>query len=197
MTPEEIHKILKSKKNGFYVDVGAFDGLKASNTKYFEDVGWQGIAIEPHPTSFLKLKSNRSCAKENILITDYDGECTFNWSERAPMTSRINMSGKKGRIHKMSDVVRTCLPCMTITSLCKKYSVNHIDFLKIDTEGSDWSVINGINFNILSISFIAFEMWNGHEVENYKQAIKKLTDTGFTQIQNNKFNYYFQHNQYN
>ena len=184
MNTKKIHELLGSKPIGFYIDIGAFDGLKANNTKYFEDIGWQGIAVEPHPTSFSKLESNRTCAKENIIITDHDGESEFHWSDSAPMTSRVDMSGHRNRIHRMSDVIKTTIPCMTVTSLCEKYSVGHVDFLKIDAEGHDWAVINGIDFSKISISFIVFEMWENHNKKEYNLSIEKLVNAGFTDITN-------------
>lgn len=39
MNTKKIHELLGSKSTGFYIDVGAFDGLQANNTKYFEDIG--------------------------------------------------------------------------------------------------------------------------------------------------------------
>lgn len=184
MKPKKIHELLESKQTGFYIDVGAFDGLHANYTKYFEDIGWQGIAIDPHPTSFSKLESNRTCTKENIVISDHDGESEFNWSDSAPMTSRVDLSGKKARIHNQDDVIKTILPCMTITSLCEKYSVRHVDFLKIDAEGHDWAIINGIDFSKITISFIVLEVWENHEKEKYKLSIEKLLNAGFTNITN-------------
>lgn len=37
---------------GFYIEVGAFDGIHFSNTYSFEKLGWKGICIEPHPKFF-------------------------------------------------------------------------------------------------------------------------------------------------
>lgn len=197
MKPKKIHELLGSKPEGFYIDVGAFDGLKASNTKYFEDIGWQGIVVEPHPTSFSNLELNRTCAKENIIITDYDGESVFYWSDKAPMASRVDMSGQRARIHRVDDVKEDRVQCMTISTLCKKYSLQRVDFLKIDTEGNDWAVINGIDFSKISVSFIAFEMWDNHKEEEYNLAIDKLVDAGFTDITNDYgIDFIERHNKY-
>ena len=49
----------KYKKKGFYIDVGAFDGLHYSNTKSFEEQGWNGICVEAHPLYYEKLTKTR------------------------------------------------------------------------------------------------------------------------------------------
>jgi len=50
---------LKHKRNGIFVDVGAFDGINLSNTYLLEkEHGWNGICIEANSESFKKLKSS-------------------------------------------------------------------------------------------------------------------------------------------
>ena len=45
--------LLNHKENGFYIELGAFDGITQSNTYFFElNRGWKGILIEPSKTSF-------------------------------------------------------------------------------------------------------------------------------------------------
>ena len=48
-------------RNGFYVELGAADGIGFSDTLYFElKKGWSGILIEPSPNNFLQCLVNRS-----------------------------------------------------------------------------------------------------------------------------------------
>src|SRR5579872_2283862 len=54
-------EIFKGKKSGFFIEIGAHDGISFSNTYYFEKYfGWTGICIEPNADIFNKLKENRS-----------------------------------------------------------------------------------------------------------------------------------------
>lgn len=41
----------------FFIDVGAYDGLTGSNTRFLAELGWPGIAIEPNPEAFQRLSS--------------------------------------------------------------------------------------------------------------------------------------------
>ncbi len=46
--------------NGFFLEMGALDGLEISNTKFFEETrGWRGLLIEPNPVEYGKLFANR------------------------------------------------------------------------------------------------------------------------------------------
>jgi hypothetical protein len=53
-----VYLYLKQKENGFYIDIGANDGIIGSNTYIFEQIGREGVCIEPQPDIFrLKLSS--------------------------------------------------------------------------------------------------------------------------------------------
>ena len=52
-------KYLYKKQKGFYIDVGAFDPNKGSNTKYLYNCGWSGINIDANPTSIEKFNLYR------------------------------------------------------------------------------------------------------------------------------------------
>jgi FkbM family methyltransferase len=68
----------KDRGPGFFVDVGAFDGVVGSNTSYFEkQLHWKGIAFEPNPSAFEVLRANRSCQLIQGCAYDQDGQVPF------------------------------------------------------------------------------------------------------------------------
>ena len=71
--------IFKGYKNGFYVDVGAHDGISINNTLYFEkNNNWTGINIEPIKKVFEKLVINRpNNINLNCAVCNNDGETDF------------------------------------------------------------------------------------------------------------------------
>src|SRR6266849_2588341 len=61
--------LLHGKRDGVFVDVGAYDGIALSNTYYFEkELGWSGICIEPNPLAFESLSQNRKCVSLNCGV---------------------------------------------------------------------------------------------------------------------------------
>lgn len=51
-----IENIYKNKEKGFFIDIGAHDGITYSNTYYLEkELGWSGICIEPNPKIYKQL----------------------------------------------------------------------------------------------------------------------------------------------
>ena len=67
-------------RNGYFIELGAMDGVRYSNTKFFEDhLNWTGILLEPEKSQFLQLKQNRSnCITLDYAISEIDGEVLFN-----------------------------------------------------------------------------------------------------------------------
>ena len=67
-----------SKNNGYFLDIGAYDGINYSNTLYFEKyLGWNGICIEPDLKTYGYLIKNRSCICENIAVNNFKGKVPF------------------------------------------------------------------------------------------------------------------------
>ena len=63
------------KRSGFFVELGAGDGLYLSNTAALEEhLGWTGICIEPVPRQYGELIRNRRCACDNSCVGMRDGD---------------------------------------------------------------------------------------------------------------------------
>ena len=67
----------KNKTNGYFVDIGAHNGIELSNSKFFEDIGWTGVCVEPNPIVFKQLQSVRSCKCVMKAISDHVGVGKF------------------------------------------------------------------------------------------------------------------------
>ena len=69
----EIAKLFKNKKNGFFIEAGAYDGEVYSNTLKFEmSLNWTGLLVEPNPDAFEELltKNRKSYAIKTCLSTE-------------------------------------------------------------------------------------------------------------------------------
>ena len=71
-------RIFGSKRNGFFVDIGANDGITGSNTYFFEkELSWKGVCIEPQPDIFNKLAKNRKSECHNCAVSSKTGTAKF------------------------------------------------------------------------------------------------------------------------
>src|SRR4051812_39798514 len=50
---------LGNRRDGFYLEVGAYDGVVISNTYHFEQIGWSGVLVEPDPRKAAACRANR------------------------------------------------------------------------------------------------------------------------------------------
>src|SRR5205809_1665087 len=70
--------VLNKKRNGFFVDIGAHDGINFSNSNFFEvNRAFKGLCIEPNPKVFSQLKKNRKCDVLNVCIAATVGTVKF------------------------------------------------------------------------------------------------------------------------
>ena len=70
--------LLAGKRNGYFLDVGASNGIDTSNTLRLErEYGWRGLCVEPNTRFFKELVSNRNCDAINTCLYDRVGELPF------------------------------------------------------------------------------------------------------------------------
>ena len=68
----------KKKRESIFIEVGAYDGVKLSNTYFFKkELGWSGICVEPVHSLFQKLELNRKCVCFNKSVSDKIGKSKF------------------------------------------------------------------------------------------------------------------------
>ncbi len=168
------------KKDGFFCEIGAFDGIKFSNTYVFERLGWKGICVEPIPERFDQLKKNRNCICVKGCITDHEGTLLFRQvGESGEMSS--GLVEKYDPLHIQRIEAAHCsakyfqVHCYTLSSLMKKYDIQKIDFLSIDTEGGELDILQSLSDEELAcIDVIAVE-------DNYKdpKLVQFFTEKGF------------------
>lgn len=131
--------------HGFYIDVGANDPTGDSVTKLFYDEGWTGINIEPLPSHFEELRRERprdiniNCAVGSTNGTVDLWDCgVLGWATAAPaVISHYELQGRHG-IYRKAQLT-------TLNDVCEKYVDGEIHFLKIDVEGLEKSVLEGID----------------------------------------------------
>lgn len=152
--------------NGIFVDVGAYDGIQTSNTYLLEQLGWNGICIEAHPQYFSELKKNRRCSCVEKAVTDHQGVVTFG----------IDSIG--------GDKIVNCdtLDNILKQSLCPK----KIDYLSMDIEGHELTVLKVFPFENWNINLITIEHNLYCDGAGKKEALfELLTSKGFIRTHEN------------
>jgi FkbM family methyltransferase len=165
------------KKGGFFVEFGATDGVLLSNSwlleKYFD---WNGICAEPNPKLFERLQVNRSCTltpacvyrtsgeiMKFILADAYGGLEGFSGCDQH--ASKRDAYAAKGCIIEVSTV-------SLLDLLRQNGAPGIIDYLSIDTEGSELAILQGFDWNAYQIRCITVE----HNYAPNRQDIRRLLE---------------------
>jgi FkbM family methyltransferase len=138
----KLAQLLGDKPNGFYIDVGAWEPLTDSVTKWFYDRGWSGINVEPVPYYHALLERERP-RDINLCVAV---------SDRIGVTEMIVMPGSGLSTLVLENAQREdfvqqtlVVPVTTLAEVCRAYVPDGtaIDFLKVDVEGAEREVIAG------------------------------------------------------
>jgi FkbM family methyltransferase len=162
-------EVLNYKPNGFYIDIGGYDGVTTSNTYAFEtQLGWTGICVEPNTDLYSMMRKNRRNNCINAAISDYNGICHFG----------------NDRIVENSN---TFVNCYTLDQLLINNSApREIDYLSIDIEGDEHKVLSNFNFKNWDIKLMTVEhnFYLAGDTEKNK-LFELLTAKGFIRVVNN------------
>ena len=171
--------------NGFYVELGANDGVSQSNTLYFERYkNWKGVLVEPTPHNYLKCLSNRS--KDNYIACN---ACvSFDYKDRFVeilfsnlMTSSIGLESDiqdpvshanagtqflegDERVFSFGAVAKTLNEVLIEANAPRK-----IDFLSLDVEGVEIEVLKGVDHSHFRFQYLCIECQDLEKLKAYLQ----------------------------
>ncbi len=159
------------KDKGFYIDVGCYHPIKYSLTHKLHKIGWSGINIDISKESIDLFNIFRPKDKNlNIGISTESGvKDAFFEKEISPISSlKLDYLEKYQKIKKK--FVRK-IKTLTLEDLFEENKITEVDFLKIDCEGLDLSIIKTINFEKYQINFLCVEF-----LDPYADFINKKTN---------------------
>jgi FkbM family methyltransferase len=181
-----VYIFFNGKKDGFYVDIGANDGITMSNTFFFEQISWKGICVEPQPEVFEKLKKNRRCEMYRAAVSDKSngfvafGKASLITADTERVAKRLNQDIKE------EIKVKT----MTFDELLLTYAWGgggrYIYFMSLDVEAAELLILESIDFTKYHFGIIS--------VENnapYKQLTKFKETKGYKMFIDLGFDYLF------
>lgn len=159
-----IAALLKQKRGGTFLDIGAYDGVTGSNTLYFErSLGWTGVLVEPVATQRSKAEATRQSPTLPYAISDRAGQATF----IAVEAGFTQMSGLEEtydeqllarvrsdpRHQENTQMVET----RTIADVFGEAGMDGADFVSLDIEGGELAALSVFPFADIRVEFWAIE----------------------------------------
>lgn len=151
---------LRFKENGFFVEFGATNGIDLSNSHLMEkEFGWTGILAEPAKCWHNDLKKNRNCNIEtNCVWKDSASTLTFNEVDIAELSTINSYSDTDGHRDIRKKGKTYDVKTISLNNLLEKYGApKEIDYLSIDTEGSEFEILSNFDFSKHSFKVITCE----------------------------------------
>lgn len=161
------------KRGGYFVEFGASGGIEGSNTYLLErEFGWTGILAEPARIWRDCLKENRSAAISSKCVWNRSHEMlSFNEVESPWLSTIESFSASdswakrraKGKVYEVETI--------SLEDLLAEFSAPiEIDYLSIDTEGSEFDILKSFNFAKHRFSVITCE----HNFAPIRESIHQL-----------------------
>lgn len=157
----------KKKVGGSFIEIGAYDGIKFSNTYFFEkNRNWEGICVEPVTENFKKLEQNRTSINVNACVYSTSGELDFTKVEGyADMLSGVSRDYHQKHKSRIKENIKSKggnksiikVKSVTLNELIESNQLKNIDYCSIDTEGSEYEVLSNFDFNKYPIKVFSIE----------------------------------------
>lgn len=170
------------KKGGYFVEFGATNGVDLSNTFLLEqEFEWRGILAEPSPAWHADLRKNRHCVIEERCVWRTTGEnLDFDVVKIGELSTISSFSQSdlhaKARATATKHVVKT----VSLLDLLTTHSApSLIDYLSVDTEGSEYEILSAFDFDKFRFNFITVEH---NYTENRERIHALLRRNGYKRI---------------
>ncbi len=176
---------------GTCVDVGAAQPINGNNTFYFETKGWTTYCIEPNVKHISNLKAvrknvyNFAVGAENLDSVEFT-ICTLSDGNQEAVSS-LKIDSQLLENHRIySPTLQTVsVQLRTLDSFFEELEIQNVDFISIDTEGTELDVLKG--FNILKYKPKLFVIENNFNIPDLEEYLKQYNYSKAKRVAVNDF----------
>ena len=188
---QDLWALLALREPGYFVEFGAYDGIEGSNTLAMEDAGWHGICAEPTPGEFDKLRENRRCHCDHSAVTrDGGADVELTICKHGQLSG---IASGFADMHKRKAIRdRVMVPSLSLVQLLDKYDAPaFIDYLSVDTEGTEPDILEGFDYRRARFGAISVE--HNSNLQKRGRTRHVLGENGYLLRRSNNIEDYFTH----
>jgi len=159
-----IDEVFKHKRDGYFVDLAATDGLLINNTLVLErDLGWSGICIEANPDYFEALQNNRSCHTIQACVDDLPDKLITFRTDNGDLGGIVDEDTDNSyaiRAEELQDLNTKLITLRTRTLadiLAECNAPPILDYLSLDVEGAETRILSTFPFDRYTFRTLTIE----------------------------------------
>ncbi|CAG9772897.1 unnamed protein product [Ceutorhynchus assimilis] len=154
---EYVLKLLNNKKNGLFIEAGAYSDSKTSKTEYLErNFGWKGLLIQPDPRHYFNLKRHNreksQCVHACLSPMPYPREVTLH------NENDVKINDLHSNSIDNPDWLVIRVKCFPLYSLILALNSSSLDYLNLETGGTELQVLETVPFDRVKIEIIAIDL---------------------------------------
>lgn len=165
-------KLLNNKKDGTFVEAGAYSDGKTSKTEWLESkLNWKGLLIQPDSKHFFSLRRHNRARSQAIHAflspTPYPKEVTYHQD-----TDGVKINSIHANSIEDPDWFNVRVKCFPLFSLLLAMNVTTIDYLSLETKGTELQVLETVPFDRVKIEVIGVHLnMNESEIDTIKKFL--------------------------
>ena len=170
------------KKDGFFLEIGACDGFLLSNTWALEKYGWKGIISEPSSVWHDRIARRKCIVSKKAVFNKTGLKLKFEDVKKYPELSGLKENLDKDNNHTLRNDTNTVeVETISLNDLIEQNTSNrNIDYISIDTEGSEYEILKNFDFNKFNVEIFTVEH---NFIEKKRKAIfDLLTSNNYLRI---------------
>jgi len=185
-------EIFGERTDGFCVEVGANDGRTGSASYLFEKRGWQCLLVEPIPALVEEIRMHRACTVVNCAASDRDGTATFFVAESVEAISGLDLTPERAEwIQREGGTIKEItVRTATLDSLLEEAGFAELDFVTIDVEGHELSVLEGFDLGRHRPRVVILE---DNSVNGEMGVARHMRDRGYVHFKRTGVNEWYAH----
>lgn len=173
---------LTDSSDRFYVEFGASDGITYSNSYILErHFGWSGILAEPGKNWHESLLKNRKAILSKDCVWKSTGEILqFAESKNGEYSTIRDYISKDSHSLARKDSKIYEVKTLSLDDLLSRHGApKHINYMSIDTEGSEYEILSNFDIKKYKIDFLSIEH---NHTANRKLIHEFMSENGFVRI---------------